>query len=239
MAEHRWSHDQSPPGKRGRGVPTRRTGEKNGSKRHLLVDGRGVPLSLIVTGANRHDVSQLERRAGWVVIVLLPQKDPFLYGDRGYEGEPAQVILAAHGYRSRVTPEEAERGRPQRIDAGWWKPPTPGSTGFASSWCGMRNWLTAMRRSFIWLLPLSVGGRWLLFTDRSLVNHKGRRFLREALNLSLESCLHFLLRLTVPSHSCHFLFAQTPDPLTPRTLPFPALPATPSPPSGRACRTPP
>ena len=33
---------------------------KNGSKRHLLVDGRGVPLSLVVTGANRHDVTQLE-----------------------------------------------------------------------------------------------------------------------------------------------------------------------------------
>lgn len=33
--------------------------EKKGSKRHLLVDGHGVPLSLIVTGANRHDVSQL------------------------------------------------------------------------------------------------------------------------------------------------------------------------------------
>lgn len=31
---------------------------KNGSKRHLLVDGRGVPLSLVVTGANRHDVTQ-------------------------------------------------------------------------------------------------------------------------------------------------------------------------------------
>jgi IS5 family transposase len=33
---------------------------KKGSKRHLLVDGRGVPLSFIVTGANRHDVTQLE-----------------------------------------------------------------------------------------------------------------------------------------------------------------------------------
>jgi hypothetical protein len=26
----------------------------------MLVDGAGVPLSLVVTGANRHDVSQLE-----------------------------------------------------------------------------------------------------------------------------------------------------------------------------------
>ena len=34
--------------------------EKNGSKRHLLVDGRGVPLSLVVTGANAHDVTQIE-----------------------------------------------------------------------------------------------------------------------------------------------------------------------------------
>ena len=38
---------------------TRRIGGK-GSKRHLLVDGRGVPLSLVVTGANAHDVTQLE-----------------------------------------------------------------------------------------------------------------------------------------------------------------------------------
>ena len=34
--------------------------EKNGSKRYLLVDGCGVPLSLVAAGANRHDVSQLE-----------------------------------------------------------------------------------------------------------------------------------------------------------------------------------
>lgn len=30
------------------------------AKRLCLVDGRGVPLSLFVTGANRHDESQLE-----------------------------------------------------------------------------------------------------------------------------------------------------------------------------------
>jgi len=32
-------------------------GKKKGSKRSLLVDGAGVPLSLIVSGANRHDVN--------------------------------------------------------------------------------------------------------------------------------------------------------------------------------------
>lgn len=32
---------------------------KKGTKRHLLVDGRGVPLSLVVTGANRYNVARL------------------------------------------------------------------------------------------------------------------------------------------------------------------------------------
>jgi hypothetical protein len=33
---------------------------KNGSERHhILVDGASVPLSLVLTGANRRDVTQL------------------------------------------------------------------------------------------------------------------------------------------------------------------------------------
>ena len=35
-------------------------GEKNGTRRHILVDEYGVPLSIVVTGANRHDVTQVE-----------------------------------------------------------------------------------------------------------------------------------------------------------------------------------
>ncbi len=31
-----------------------------GSKRHLLVNGRGARLPLVVTGANRHDVTPLD-----------------------------------------------------------------------------------------------------------------------------------------------------------------------------------
>lgn len=32
-----------------------RTGEKNGTKRSVLTDERGVPLALVIDGANRHD----------------------------------------------------------------------------------------------------------------------------------------------------------------------------------------
>jgi hypothetical protein len=36
-------------------VPNPTDRGKLGSKRHLIVDRRGVPLALTVTGANRHD----------------------------------------------------------------------------------------------------------------------------------------------------------------------------------------
>ena len=47
---------------------TRQIGEKKGAKRSLLVDGRGAPLSLIVAGANRHDVKLLGATLDAIVV---------------------------------------------------------------------------------------------------------------------------------------------------------------------------
>ena len=63
-------------------------------------------MVLVVTGANRHDVSQLEavldRR------VLLPPKETKqnLCADKGYTGNPAKQVIEAHGY----IPHVKERG---------------------------------------------------------------------------------------------------------------------------------
>ena len=32
---------------------------KSGSKRHLLTDGKGIPLAVVLSGANRHDMKKL------------------------------------------------------------------------------------------------------------------------------------------------------------------------------------
>ena len=48
---------------------------KNGSARHSLVDGRGVPLSLVVVGANRHDVTQVAAVLGGKVVGQLDCED--------------------------------------------------------------------------------------------------------------------------------------------------------------------
>ena len=67
----------------------------------MLVDARGVPLSIIVTGANRHDVSQL----GAVLdAIVVERPDPpkrrnkHLCADAGYTGAPALQLIKEHGY---------------------------------------------------------------------------------------------------------------------------------------------
>jgi transposase len=73
-------------------VATRQTGGKNGTKRHLLVDERGVPLSIVVTGANRHDVSQLATVLDGIIIER-PDTIQHLCADKGYTREPAQQTI--------------------------------------------------------------------------------------------------------------------------------------------------
>ena len=79
----------------------------------MLVDGRGVPLSLVVTGANRHDVSQLETVLESIVIERAnpPQRrHKHLCADSGYTGAPALKVIEEHGYIPHV------KGRGQEAD---------------------------------------------------------------------------------------------------------------------------
>ena len=65
------------------------------------MDGRGVPLSLVVTGANRHDVSQLEAVLDAIMVkrATPPQRrSKHLCADAGYTGAPALEIIEKHGY---------------------------------------------------------------------------------------------------------------------------------------------
>ena len=61
------------------------------------MDERGVPLSIVVTGANRHDVSQLELVLDEIIIER-PDTVQHLCADRGYTGEPAQKAIKERNY---------------------------------------------------------------------------------------------------------------------------------------------
>ena len=82
-----------------------------------MVDGRGVPLSLIVTGAHRHDVSQLEAVLSSIMVKReMPneRRSKHLCLDAGYRGEPALRIVEGHGYIAHVASRTQEKKAKQR-----------------------------------------------------------------------------------------------------------------------------
>jgi transposase len=64
------------------------------------VDGAGVPLALVVSGANRHDVSQLEALLDSFQIERpdIFETPQHLCLDKGYSGEPALEIIVLRGF---------------------------------------------------------------------------------------------------------------------------------------------
>ena len=91
---------------------TRQTGEKKGTKRSLLVDGRGAPLSLIVAGANRHDVKLLGATLDAIVVERpkpTARRPQNLCVDKGYTGKPAEQEMRVRGYIPHVPKKRAPR----------------------------------------------------------------------------------------------------------------------------------
>jgi transposase len=75
---------------------------KLGSKHHLLVEGRGIPLSISLTGANRHDITQLLNLVESIPPVKgrrgRPRRKPKrVQGDRAYDSEPHRRALKKKG----------------------------------------------------------------------------------------------------------------------------------------------
>jgi putative transposase len=91
---------------------TQPTGEKKGRKRSLLVDGRGLPLSIAVSGANVHDSKLLDRTLAQIVVPrpeAAPGQQQYLCLDAGYVGYPVRKIARKHGYYLRVKSRAEER----------------------------------------------------------------------------------------------------------------------------------
>ncbi|MDE2958598.1 MAG: IS5 family transposase [Chloroflexota bacterium] len=73
---------------------------KPGSKHHVLTDANGIPLSAILTGANRHDVTQL---------LPLVETVPPVRGQRGRPRRRPQRLYADRAYDSRRHRQELRR----------------------------------------------------------------------------------------------------------------------------------
>lgn len=75
---------------------------KLGSKHHLLVERNGIPLSATLTGANRHDITELLNLVEKIPEIAgkagRPVKKPkVVQGDRAYDSEPHRRSLKKRG----------------------------------------------------------------------------------------------------------------------------------------------
>lgn len=86
-----------------------------GSKHHLLTDAQGIPLSVILTKANRHDVTQLLPLVRAIPPIRgkpgAPKRKPKLVqADRAYDSDPHRAALLALGIQSQIARRRTKHG---------------------------------------------------------------------------------------------------------------------------------
>lgn len=81
------------------------------------MDGRGTPLSLVVTAANVNDVTQVEEVLK-AIMVQRPspakRRSKHLCADAGYRGKNAMRVILAHGYIPHVVGRKCEANQKKR-----------------------------------------------------------------------------------------------------------------------------
>jgi len=94
---------------------------KLGSKHHLVVEAHGIPLATILTGANRHDSTQLipliDAIGGKIGAPL--RKPACVVADRGYDCNDHRMTLSCRSIRTRI----ARRGTTHGSGLGQWRWP--------------------------------------------------------------------------------------------------------------------
>jgi transposase len=105
---------------------------KKGTKRHLLIDGRGTPLAVRITGANRNE--SLE------AMNLVDDIPPI----RGRRGRPRRKPGALYGDRQYGTPRNREGLKARRIEDHLARQRTPHGSGL-----GKIRWV--VERTFAWV----------------------------------------------------------------------------------------
>lgn len=83
---------------------------KLGSKIHILVDQRGAPLNVHITGANDHDKWSVDDLIV-TTIASYPGEQQHLCADKAYDSEDIKQLLKQSGYTYHI-PHRRRRGEP-------------------------------------------------------------------------------------------------------------------------------
>lgn len=123
---------------------------KLGSKLHLLVDKRGAPLAVAVTGANRHD-KIVAINLLVAVVIDRPAIQQNLCADKAYDAADIREFAVLEGYTPhiKVNPRRAKRAKESE----------PAVTGLGETNFPARRWV--VERTLSWLCKRrSIRTRW-------------------------------------------------------------------------------
>jgi putative transposase len=121
---------------------------KKGSKLHLLVDQRGAPLSLYLSGANAHDKWFADDLIMVMVVKRPPKRKQHLCADKGYAYTDVRQFVEQAGYIVHIK-HKRKRGEPALEEC-----PIPGETRYPA-----RRWV--VERTLAWLTKRrSLRTRW-------------------------------------------------------------------------------
>ncbi len=154
---------------------------KYGTKRSTLSEGHGLPLAIVVAGANVHDMKLTAPTLDAIVVARpMPSAEQphHLCLDAGYDYDLPR--FAAEQRDSPPTSVPAARtaptpGRPIRTSgraAGWWSGCTPGSTARAGCWCVGRSWSAPTKPSCISPAPSSASNSATAYRQRNWFPNK-------------------------------------------------------------------
>ncbi len=85
---------------------------KSGVKRSLLTDGAGIPLAIVIDGANRHDVKLICATLDGIVIARpepTEEEPQHLCLDAAYDGAPARQEVKARHYLPHIRSRGQEK----------------------------------------------------------------------------------------------------------------------------------
>ena len=88
---------------------------KPGSKHHVVTEANGIPLNVVTTGANRHDVTQLLVLVDGIPAIAGKPGHPRcrpdeLYADRAYDSQPHRQALRRRGIQPHLAQRNTEHG---------------------------------------------------------------------------------------------------------------------------------
>ena len=114
-------------------------------------------MSIVVTGANRHDVTQIEAVLKNRVRKPRGRTKQNLCADAGYSGKKSKEIMQVYRYEPHIRPrgEEKIAVTDSKHVAGLWRLSTPGSIDSGNCLSDMKRQIGHMNHCFNWRPVLS------------------------------------------------------------------------------------